>query len=148
MMTKAKMRVRGKGDTVGELKNQLARALADYDNIRKRTEVEREVWEKYTSGKLLVRFLPVLDNLESAQIHLKDGGLAIAIEEFKKVLREEGLEEIKPESGENFDTKIHEAVESISGGKKGQVAEVVTVGWRYCNGPVLRFAKIKVFGGK
>jgi len=36
-------------DEVGMLRNQLARVLADYDNLRKRIEAEKEVWEKVRS---------------------------------------------------------------------------------------------------
>ena len=36
-------------EIVAELKGQLARALADYDNLRKRTEEERQALYKYSS---------------------------------------------------------------------------------------------------
>ena len=86
-----------------ELKNQLARALADYDNLRKRSELEREVLLKFSSERIIVRILPILDGLEDAQKHLKDSGLAIIIADFKKLLYEEMLEEILPQKGDNFD---------------------------------------------
>ena len=127
------------------LKNQLARALADYDNLRKRTESEREVWVKFAAQNLLTRLLPVLDILESAQVHLKDQGLAITIGQFKDVLKEEDLEEISPVKGDHFNPKIHEAVESISGGKHGQVAETILSGWKFTDGPVVRISKVKVY---
>ncbi len=130
------------------LKNQLARALADYDNLRKRTEGEKEVWIQFASKNLIVRLLPVLDTLESAQEHLRDQGLAIAINEFKKVLEEEGLEEIKPGKGDKFDHNVHEAVESVEGGKKGEIAEPVLSGWKFKSGLVVRVAKVKVYGEK
>ena len=53
------------------LKNQLARALADYDNLRKRIEREKEDLEKLAGLKLILRILPILDNLRAAQNHLK-----------------------------------------------------------------------------
>ncbi len=71
---------------VDELKNQLARALADYDNLRKRSELEREVLLKYSSERIVARILPLLDSIENAQKHLKDSGLAIIIADFKKLL--------------------------------------------------------------
>lgn len=130
------------------LKNQLARALADYDNLRKRTEVEKEVWVQVASKNLIVRLLPVLDTLESAQNHLKDQGLAIAINEFKKILNEEELEEIRPNKGDKFDHNLEEAIESVEGGKKGKIAELVMTGWKYKEGIVVRVAKVKVYGEK
>lgn len=137
--------LRGKVD---ELKNQLARALADYDNLRKRTEAEKEVWIKLASQGLLIKLLPVLDTLDSAQRHLDDQGLAIAISQFKQILAEEGLEEIKPGKGNRFDPRIHEAIESISGGKHGEIAELVLTGWKFKDGSVVRPARVKVYGEK
>lgn len=131
---------------IEELKNQLARALADYDNLRKRTEAEREVWINFAAQNILAKLLPVLDTLESAQNHLKDQGLAIAISQFKDVLKEEGLEEVSPEKGDEFNPEIHEAVESIDGGEHGRIAEKVLPGWRFKDGPVIRVAKVKVYG--
>lgn len=136
--------------TKKQIQAQLARALADYDNLRKRGEAEKEIWVKFSSERILTKLLPILDMLESAQGHLKDSGLAIGLGEFRKILKEEGLEEIKPEPKDAFDHRIHEVVESIESTKekKGQIAETVLSGWRFTNGPVIRFAEVKVFGDK
>src|SRR3989344_2460052 len=100
--TKAKVK-----ETVNEeaevLKSQLARTLADYDNLVKRVERERDEVKKVLSLRLILKLLTVLDGLENAQEHLKDQGLAITIIEFKRILNEEGLIEIKPEVGVKFD---------------------------------------------
>ena len=134
------------------LRNQLARALADYDNLRKRVEEEREIWIKFSSERVIIKLLPILDAFEAAQAHLSDQGLAIAIGEFKKVFAEEGIEEIRPKVGEAFDANIHEAIEVVSGGKRGYVAELVLAGWKFedmaaqAGGKIIRFAKVKVYG--
>jgi len=130
---------------VSELKNQLARALADYDNLRKRVEAEKEVWERFSTERVLLKLIPILDILERAENHLKDEGLAIAIGEFKKVLKEEGIEEIRPQKGDNFDAEIHEVVDVVSGGEKDSIAELILVGWRFKDGKVIRPAKVKVY---
>lgn len=135
-----------KSAEVNLLKEQLARALADYDNLRKRTEAERLSWAKFASQGILIRLLPVLDILKSANSHLKDKGLDIALSEFKKILEEEGLVEVNPKRGEAFNPSDQEAIESLEGGKKGTVAEVVLPGWKFVDGPVVRIAKVKVFG--
>ena len=127
------------------LKDQLARALADYDNLRKRVEIEKDFWLKFSAERVIIKLLPILDSLESALGHLKDRGLAIGIGEFKKVFYEEGLEEISPQKGDLFDPNVHEVLELVGNGKKGQVAETVLSGWRFKNGPVVRVAKVKVF---
>jgi molecular chaperone GrpE len=132
------------------VKGMLARALADYDNLSKRIERERSDFGKIASIGVIIKLLPVLDNLESAQVHLKDQGLAISIIEFKKVLNEEGLTEIKPLAGDKFDEELMEALEVVgaesdnSKVSEAKVAEVVLPGWKFEDGTVVRHAKVKV----
>ena len=126
------------------VKGMLARALADYDNLNKRVERERRDLEKIASLGILARLLPVLDNLESAQKHLQDPGLAISIGEFKKVLSEEGLNEIVPAAGDEFDENTMEAIEVTAGERDNIISELVLPGWKFTDGQVVRHAKVKV----
>lgn len=128
------------------VKGMLARALADYDNLSKRVDRERADLGKIASVGIIVRLLPVLDNLESAQVHLKDQGLAISIVEFKKVLSEEGLTEINPKIGDTFDENTMEAIEVVPGASDNTITETVLVGWKFEDGTVIRHAKVKVSG--
>lgn len=131
-------------EIVSNLKSQLARALADYDNLRKRTEAEKEGWFKFASIRVVQQLLPILDNLENMQKHLNDQGLSLTIVEFKKVLKEEGFNEILPGVDGVFDENTMEAVEAIEGGKEGHVAEVLLPGW-LTGDQVIRHAKVKVY---
>jgi molecular chaperone GrpE len=133
---------------VVELKNQLVRALADYDNLRKRAEMEKTVWEKFSGEKILIQLIPVLDTFINAQKHLKDKGLELAIANFVKILNNEGLIEINPKLGDMFDHNTQDAIESIPGGKNGQIMETLLSGWKYIDGHVVRFAKVKVYQGE
>lgn len=126
------------------VKAMLARALADYDNLSKRVEREREAMGKIASIGILARLLPVLDNLESAQEHLQDSGLAICIGEFKKVLREEGLNEIRPAVGDEFNENTMEAIEVTTGARDNIISELVLTGWEFSGGQIIRPAKVKV----
>ncbi|MEK7061474.1 MAG: nucleotide exchange factor GrpE [Patescibacteria group bacterium] len=127
------------------LKNQLARALADYDNLRKRIEREKEDLEKLAGLKLILRILPILDNLRAAQNHLKDTGLAITIGELENIIKDEGIEEIKPKPGDNFDHNLHEVVEVIENCKEvNKIEETVLSGWKFKDGIVIRYAKVKI----
>jgi len=146
------MRIRSKSkikvNKEEELRGQLVRALADYDNLRKRVEREKEEFEKVASLNLAIKLLPVLDVLRQAQVHLKDHGIAITIGQFEEALKSEGIEEVKVVKGTRFDPTLYEAVESISGGKKGTIAEEVLPGWRFVDGKIIRHAKVKVYGEK
>ena len=100
------------------LKNQLARALADYDNLRKRTESERSDYKKFANLTLVLKLLPTLDMLYEAQDHLKDAGIAITIAEFEKILKEEQVQKIEVKKGNKFDENLHEAIEVTAKGKR------------------------------
>ncbi len=127
------------------LKNQLARTLADYDNLRKRTDEEKIGWIKFATSKLIQNLLPILDTFEAAQVHLKDSGLAIAISQFKDLLKQEGLEEIRPKLGDNFDENLMEVIDVVTGDQDGKVAELLTSGWKFMDGVVVRHARVKVY---
>lgn len=135
---------------VTELKNQIEvlnnnwkRALADYQNLERRCDKERAEFLEYANGSLILRILFVLDHLEKVQEYLKDGGLELAVKELKKVLTEEGLEEIETE-GKVFNPQEMEAIETVGGGEAGMVAEVLTKGY-YLRKKVIRPAKVKVY---
>lgn len=128
------------------LKNQLARALADYDNLRKRVEAERDEFTKFSNFRLVVKLLNIYDMFNEAQKHLKDSGIAIAIREFESVLDDEGIEKVPVEKGDSFDENLHEAVEIVEGGSEGKISEVLLSGWKYKDGKIIRHAKVRVLG--
>jgi molecular chaperone GrpE len=144
-------------EEIKNLKIQLARALADYDNLKKRVEAEKSVWFQVAGARIVGRFLSVLDNLENAQKHVNDQGLAIVINEFRRVISEEGFEEIQIKLGETeFNSETMEAVEVTEvaeSDKNNKIAEIALAGWQTKEGltekrMVIRPAKVKVFKTK
>lgn len=134
---------------VKKLKEQLARALADYDNLSKRVEREKSEHEGLANIKLVLRFLSVYDMLEGAQKHIKDTGIAITMEEFIKAFKDEGIEKIEAKVGEKFNEEVHEVVEVDSSTTKGtekgaKISKVILTGWKVVDGPVIRPVKVKV----
>src|SRR3990167_4491115 len=125
-----------------ELEESLKRALADYHNLEKRVEEERKLLSRLSASLLIEKLLPVLDNLEQAQSHLNDEGLAIVIKQFRDILTAEGVEEI-PAQGSQFDPHLHEAVETQAGDNDNVVAKVLTKGYKIDN-TVIRPAKVVV----
>ena len=125
-----------------QLEDQLKRALADYQNLEKRVEEERRLLSALSSAILIEKFLPVLDNLESAQSHLGDEGLDLVIKQFKDVLTSEGVEEIQAD-GQGFDPKVHEAIETSEGQEDGRIVKVIRKGYKL-NDKVLRPAQVAV----
>ncbi len=141
---KTKIKTNKESTEVSEIKSQLARVLADYDNLQKRSEAEKHVWFKFAKQDLLVKLLPVIDTLEIAQRHLGDKGLELAMSQFMAVLKEEGIEEVETQV---FDANLHEALETVDGGEAGHIAEVVLKGYKFNDGTVVRHAKVKVYRG-
>lgn len=127
------------------LTNSWKRALADYQNLEKRIEKEKNDFIAFSNADLILKLLMTLAGLEKAAEHLKDRGLDIVVTEFKKILLEEGLEEIETQ-GAVFDPVLMEAVEVVSGGEKSKIAEVLQKGY-LLKGKILLPVKVKVFKG-
>lgn len=126
------------------LKSQLARALADYDNLAKRIEKEKESFSDVANMALVKRLIQPIDMLYEAQKHLNDTGLAIAINEFEMVFADFGIEKIDPKPGEKFNENLHEVTEVIQGENDSTISSVILVGWKYKEGLVVRHAKVIV----
>lgn len=142
-MVKKKSKTKSK-NVVSDLKSQLARALADYDNLQKRTEKERDLFKTFAKVEVIDRILPVLDMLEEAQQHLKDKGLAIALNSFQNVLKTEGLQRINSDAGEMFDEDLHDAVDIVEKkGKNGEIIEEILSGYKI-DDVLIRPAKVRV----
>ena len=131
-------------DDINILKSQLVRALADYDNLQKRTEKEMSQFRSFASVSTIGKMLPVLDMFEVAQEHLKDPGLSLALNSFKGVLKEEGVERVESKKGTMFDEEVHEAIEiSSQKGKNGEIVEELLPGYTM-DKTLIRPAKVKV----
>src|SRR3989337_869161 len=129
-----------------DLEHQVKRALADYQNLERRIDEERRLLSHLSSALVIEKLLPVLDNLENAQKHLKDEGLELVIKQFRDVLESEGVCEI-PADGSLFDPNLHEAVEILESEKDGVVLKVLAKGYKI-NDKVLRPAQVVVGRGK
>ncbi|WKZ25295.1 MAG: nucleotide exchange factor GrpE [bacterium] len=130
------------------MKNQLARAMADYSNLQKRTEEERGTMYKLSSISFMTKILPIVDNLKQAQEHLKDGGISIIIGQLETLAKEEGFEEIKIQVGDQFNELTSEVTEVVETDKElddNSISEVVQSGWKYQDGTTVRHARVKVF---
>lgn len=133
---------------VGELQSQLQRALADYDNLKRRVEREAQDFEPRIKSRIFGRIIPVLDMFYDIQSHLQDGGLAMAIGELENNLREENIVKIEVEEGDKFNEELHEAIDALETKdkkQKGTIKELTQTGWRLLEGPVIRHAKVVVF---
>lgn len=133
-----------------EMKDQMLRTLAEYDNYRKRTQKEKD--SMYADGIVagVKAFLPVIDNLERAvaaadeSSALKDG-VAMILQQTANVLEGIGVKQFG-EAGDPFDPNRHAAVMHIEDENlpENSVAEVLQKGYVYKDEQIVRHAAVKV----
>lgn len=104
---------------IADLSSRLLRAQADFENYRRRTAKEREDLVAYANQRLLISFLPVLDNLDRALSAPKvEGddklrqGVELTARSFREILAKEGVIPIEA-AGTPFDPNLHEAVMTV-----------------------------------
>ena len=130
---------------IEELEDCWKRALADYKNLEKRVEEDKDGWKFFANERLILRILPVIDNLERLKKHMDDKGLDLIIKDMVSSLKEFGVEEINSEKVE-FDPMLMEALE-IAEGEKNKVVETVSKGY-LLNNKLIRPAVVKVGNGQ
>ncbi len=105
-----------------EVENNWKRALADYKNLERRVNEEKDAVMDFANLVLISQLIPVVDNLELLQQHSNDTGIKMIVKEFKQILKNNGLEEINP-INEVFNPDNMEAVET----KEGEPNKVLSV---------------------
>jgi len=125
-----------------EYKNKYLRSLADYQNLEKRVNSEKEELKKELNKNLILKILTILDDIDKAEIFIKDAGLKIIKDKFIQLLKSEGVEEIDLNNG-MFDPNLAEAVEVVEGKEDNKIVEVLRKGYKY-QGKVIRVALVKV----
>jgi molecular chaperone GrpE len=132
--------------------DQYLRALAEVDNIRKRTQREREEYIKYASLPVFKKLLPVIDDLErainmSANSNDFEGlykGVTMITGKLQELIQGEGVKPIdcldKP-----FDPQMHQPlmVEANDAYEKNIVMEELQKGYTM-QGRVIRPSLVKV----
>ena len=95
------------------------RAVAEFDNVRKRAAREREEYTRYANESLLRDILPVLDNLDRAMQAARaepatslTTGVELIQRELLRVLEKFGVTSFTS-VGQPFDPERHEAIARI-----------------------------------
>ena len=138
---------------IAELKNQQLYKVAEFDNFRKRVMQEKAELIKNGGTKVITTLLPIIDDLERAQLNMDKyedvaavkEGLNLIIDKFFKLLAQEGLKKMEV-VGQPFDSDLHEAIAMVPGQpeeQKGKVIDCMTAGYTL-NDKVIRYAKVAV----
>ncbi len=104
-----------------ELNDRYLRLAADFDNYRKRISKEKADLISYGNEELIRSLLSVLDNLERGIEHSQAErdtnpiieGLRLVHKQFLDCLEKFGVKAIKVDKGDEFDPKLHQAVEPV-----------------------------------
>lgn len=132
-------------------RERLLRMQADFENLRKRVERERDEFHRYATAGLITRLLSVLDNIDRALLAPRrpgEDGLREGIELTRRQLFDdlsrEGLRAV-PAVGLVFDPELHDAVATgaSSGHPAGTVLEELRRGYVLHN-RLLRPALVRV----
>ena len=117
------------------LKDRLLRISAEYENYRKRTDKEKERIYTDACEDVLIKMLPVLDNLERAlavdgTVEDLKKGVEMTVRQFEDALEKLQVEEISTENG--FDPGLHQAMMVVEqeGSEPNQVAQVFQKGYK------------------
>lgn len=121
-----------------EYLNGWKRERADFLNYKK-DEMERiGSLIKYANEELILKILPILDNLCLAEEHLKDDGVSQIKKQLENFLKKEGIEPVET-IGKPFDPATMEAIE----GEGETVTEETQKGYTI-HGKLIRPAKVKL----
>ena len=124
-----------------EFRDRFMRALADSENMRKRSERDRREAEQYGGSKLARDLLPVYDNLSRALEAATDEqkeisaalleGVELTMRELVNVFKKHGIEPVTPEVGDKFDPQVHQAMfeAPLPGTKAGDIIQVTQAGF-------------------
>ena len=132
-------------EAVEENKNKWLRAMADFDNYKKRMAIEREQFVQFANENIISEILPVLDGfgraMQAAE-KMKAGqemvkGLALIKRQLEDILKKHGVAEIVS-LGKVYDPNLHEAIlQKEDKGPEGIILEEMQKGYML-HGRVIR----------
>lgn len=121
-------------------KNEYYRAYADTQNLRKSLEEENRVAIRYRSEGFLSELLPALDAFHMALENPPQSeetskylvGFKYIYNQLVKTLTDEGVSELSPKIGDEFDLNYMHAIDSLvdENAKPGTVIKVFSKGYK------------------
>ena len=139
---------------LNEFSDTLLRLHAEFDNYKKRTAKEKEALALQSEGKLMLKFIPVYEELQMAENEAAKvpdkairEGILLVLSKLRSTFEKEGLQEMKTE-GEKFDPFRHEAaMHEPSDLPEGSIVRAIQKGYTF-RGELLRHAMVSVSSGK
>jgi molecular chaperone GrpE len=144
--------VRTLTDERDQLKDQVLRAMADFQNYKRRNQQELISYRQFATQSFVTDLLPVLDNFERSIDHLEAGatvskvieGIHAVERQLRQVLEGQNVRRVES-VGQPFDPTYHEALgtEMSFDHPDGVVSTEIEPGYRMGE-KVIRPAKVKI----
>jgi len=138
---------------VGELTQDLQRTRADFENYRKRVELEKSTARESGQATAILKLLPTIDNIERAIAHapsdIADNAWVQSVmnltKQLDKSLEGLNLKRIEANPGTEFNAELHEAIQfdEEAEGETEVIAEELQAGYTL-NGTPIRHSMVKV----
>ena len=135
-----------------DYKDKWLRALAEYENLKKRFEREKIEFLRFSNERILTELLPIIDDFDRAHDAAKEHthgevfskGVEMILNQLHKLLNDNGVEKIKS-VGEKFDPHMHEAIATVQTGEHPEdtIVEEISPGYMM-NGRLLRAARVRI----
>jgi molecular chaperone GrpE len=132
-----------------DLKDRLLRAMAEFDNFRRRAARDRSEYVQFAATEMVRDLIPILDDFRRAlKVETADKEYAKGIElidqRLFETLKKAGLEPIEA-AGKPFDPNLHQAVDRVQSEELPDqtVLEEYQSGYNF-KGKLLRPAMVKV----
>jgi molecular chaperone GrpE len=141
-------------EEVTELSDKYLRAMAEFENYRRRTIAEKSDWIRTATQKLALDICDVVDNFERAFVNAKQEdldnpfvqGIQLIEKQLVKTLAKEGVKKIEA-LGEEFDPEFHDALAHIpSEYEENIVAAIIQNGYTMYD-KVIRPVRVAVSNG-
>lgn len=136
-----------------ELKNDLQRTRADFENYRKNVESRVSNAQNLGEKKAILALIPMVDDTERAISHLPEElaqnawaqNVVKMSKNLEKNLSKLGVEKINSSNGAIFNPELHEAIQfdEESEGEEEVIVEELRAGYTL-KGEILRAAMVKV----
>ena len=138
---------------LGEARDKHIRLFAEFENMRKRHERERQQLIKYAHEEVIIEFLGFFEDfertIEAAKASPNDGtaivkGVEMVMKRMQELLKKYDVKTIDP-LGQKFDHNLHEALMVVESDKEedGTIVGVFQKGYMLGD-RVVKTAKVKV----
>ncbi len=137
---------------IASYKDQLLRLAADFENFRKRVEIDKADFVKFSNEKIMRDLLPILDDFNRALANGQSKsdfesfykGIEMIHQKLYKLLEDKGLKPIES-VGKEFDVMYHDVLMQVQRPdvKPHTIVEEVERGYML-HGKVIKHAKVIV----